>query len=338
MKRYARTLALLLLPAGSWAQTPLPQLAVRPISLPAELAYYDNQFSGLAIRQKALFLLSESRLQDKAEGKLYRIELADLERQLADTAYTLPYRKYPLVNLAVLQGKINAQNQEYEGLEALAFDGKQLYFSVETTTLSPNCYLLKGTLQDSAVVLDTGFLLALPKPTRPDGSHIYNAGFEAISKDRNTLLSFFEYNYFDSQNYAYQHTLSAAASPATALPLARLPFRITDITRTTGRHFTAINYFFKGEGEDTVYRTPATDPASTALIRTGAAYHNYCRLVAIRRRGRELSWQPIGELPGPYMGYNWEGLAAHKKGYFLINDKYTPQKPFTSTLVYIRKP
>ena len=29
-----------------------------------------------------------------------------------------------------------------------------------------------------------------------------------------------------------------------------LPFRLTDITKTRGNDFTAINYFYKGEGED----------------------------------------------------------------------------------------
>ena len=58
---------------------------VRNISLPPEIGYYDNQFSGMYIKDKKLFLMSESRLQDSAEAKLYSIKLKDIERQLADS-------------------------------------------------------------------------------------------------------------------------------------------------------------------------------------------------------------------------------------------------------------
>ena len=36
------------------------------------------------------------------------------------------------------------------------------------------------------------------------------------------------------------------------------------------------------------------------------------------------------------MGYNWEGIAAYKAGYFIINDKYTPSRPYRTTLLYLQ--
>jgi len=96
-------------------------------------------------------LLSESRLQDQAEAKLYTVALADLDRQLADSTYVLPYQKLPLNNLARMQAKMAALGQRYEGLEALLLTKDAAYFSVETTTPSANCYLLKGRLGATAV-------------------------------------------------------------------------------------------------------------------------------------------------------------------------------------------
>ena len=149
-----------------------------------------------------------------------------------------------------------AAGQQYEGLEAMLIDGDTVYFSVETATPSTSCYLLKGTLTASAVVLDTTFLAPLAKPVAADGKHIYNAGFEALAEANKQVVAFFEFNSFPGQNYAYALAKRPAPGSPTPLPFAPLPFRITDMTPTGRNHFTAINYFFKGGGGDAVYRTP----------------------------------------------------------------------------------
>ncbi|RZL08412.1 MAG: hypothetical protein EOO62_15365, partial [Hymenobacter sp.] len=331
----ALLLSLALLPA--WAQQ--PQFAVRNLPLPKELAYYDNQFSGLYIAKNQLFLMSESRLQDKAEAKLYTVQLADLDRQLADTTYTLPYQKLPIENLARLRAKMAAAGQSYEGLEALVIDQDVVYFSVETATPSTNCYLLKGRLQAAAVVLDTTFLLPVAKPLAPGGAHIYNAGFEALALTNKHLVAFFEYNYFPGQNYAYEFDrapLRRASAPR-QVALDKVPFRITDLTATGKQHFTAINFFFKGDGDDAVYRTPATDTTSSRLIGGPGGYHSYCRLLDVTRTGNGFTCKPLWEFPLAYWGYNWEGIAAYKQGYFIINDKYTPSRPYQTKLLYLQK-
>jgi hypothetical protein len=315
-----------------------PPLTVHPLSLPKELEFYDNQFSGLAISRGKLFLLSESRLQDKAEAKLYTVQLTDLDRKLQDTAYVLPFQKLPLNHLQSLRTQIKAAGQSYEGLEALQIDGDVVYISVETATPSANCYLLKGRLNSTAVELDTTFFAILPKPLAAAGSHIYNAGFEALTQANKQLVAFFEYNSFPSQNYAYgldKHRISSASSPR-QLPFAPLPFRITDVTPARKHHFTAINFFFKGDGEDAVYRVPASDAANTKLITDSKGFKNYCRLVDITFKNNRFTWQPLWEFPAQYMGYNWEGIVAYKGGYFIINDKYTPSRPYRTTLLYLQ--
>ena len=320
------------------AQAQQPHFTVRSLRLPQELAYYDNQFSGLAASADKLFLMSESRLQDQAEAKLYAVRLADLDRQLADTSYVLPYQKVLITGLPALRARMTAAGQRYEGLEAMLLVQDVVYLSVETDTPSPLCYLLKGQLRADAVVLDTTFLLPLAKPLAPDGSHIYNAGFEALAEANKHVLAFFEYNSFPGQNYAYELTgnkLSSASAPG-KLPFAQLPFRITDVTAAGKNRFTALNFFFKGEGGDAVYRTPASDLPNAQLIRDGAGYKSYSRLLTIELKDNKLTWQPLWEFPEKYRGYNWEGLAAYKGGYFVINDKYTPSRPYQTTLLYLQ--
>lgn len=328
-------LATLLLSSLFFAARAQPrQFDVRKLALPKELAYYDNQFSGLYIAQGKLFLLSESRLQDQAEAKLYTVALADLDRQLTDSTHALPYQKIPIHNMSRMRAKMAALGQRYEGLEALLLTKDAAYFSVETTTPSTNCYLLKGKLGATAVELDTTFLLALPKPVAADGSHIYNAGFEALVAADDHVVAFFEYNFFP-KNYAYE-VAGRGKSRIRPLPFSPLPFRLTDLTATGGHHYTGIDYFFKGEGDDTVYRLPETDVPNYKLIVENGVFKNYCRLVDIELKDSKVSWTPLWEFPVAYRSYNWEGLAAYKGGYFVINDKYTPARPYQTTLLYLQ--
>ncbi|MGI4835209.1 MAG: hypothetical protein ACRYFK_17280 [Janthinobacterium lividum] len=332
--------ALLLWCSGLPALAQQPRFAVRRLHLPKELAYYDNQFSGLSLSAGQLVLMSESRLQDQAEAKLYTVKLTDLDHQLRDSTFALPYQKLPLLHLPALRARMAAAGQSYEGLEALLIDGRTIYLSVETATPSANCYLLRGTLGPAAVVLDTTFMLPLPKPLAAGGAHIYNAGFEALAGAGKRLFAFFEYNYFSGGNYAYELDKQHLSSSLLGKPAVdKVPFRVTDITATGGKRFVGINYFFKGDGGDAVYRPPAAETANAALIvdkTDESGYKNYCRLITIELKDGKFSWQPLWELPEQYRSYNWEGIAAYKSGYFLINDKYTPSKPYQTTLLYLQ--
>ncbi|WP_139924122.1 hypothetical protein [Hymenobacter sp. DG01] len=329
-------LVLLMLWAASTHAQKAP-FSIQAVSLPAEIADRNNQFSGLFIRNNQLLLLSESRLQERAEAKVYALDLASLDAQLKQKMGEVKYRKYALQNLDKLRARMDSAHQEYEGLEGITMVGDTAYFTVETTTPSAYCYLIKGELDDAAasIRLDPRYLVPLPKPVLTDGTHIHNAGFEAAADYDQSLLLLFEYNYFSHDNYAFRLPTGAAPTPDIPryVPVARLPFRVTDLVHTGGNRFTAINYFFNG-AEDSVYRTPAPDP-NARLIRNGSNYQNYCRLISLRYRRGRVSWKPLFELPREYMTYNWEGLAAYRGGYFLINDKYGPSNQ--STLLYLRK-
>ena len=111
---------------------------VTNISLPPEISYYDNQFSGLYVHEKKLYLMSESRIQDKAEAKLYSILISDLQHKMLDTSFILPYKKIPIKNLDVLRKKMDAIGDEYEGLEAMVIKGNNVYLTVETATPDPH--------------------------------------------------------------------------------------------------------------------------------------------------------------------------------------------------------
>lgn len=331
---YLLSLFLCLITAAATAQQ--PQFIVHNLSLPGEIAFHNNQLSGLYVHNEQLFLLGESRLQENAEGKIYSISLADIDKKLADSSYQLPWRKYHIYNLDSLKDKINAAGQIYEGLEAIIIDQNDIYLSVETVTESLNCYLLKGVLTDTSIALNSQFLVPIPKFTTANGKPVYNAGFESIAKMNGFIFAFYEFNYFSGANNVYvldQFSFKGNNCLHT-FPITKLPFRLTDITNTGENHFTAINYFYKGEGEDTVYRTPAADTVSSRLITGDSGYKNYCRLIDLELKEDAFTWKTLWEFPPLYSDYNWEGIAAYKDGYFIMNDKYSP-KPNRSTLLYL---
>lgn len=315
-------------------QSQSKKLSVRKILLPTAISYYDNQFSGLQIADEKIYLMSESRLQDKREAILYTIKLTDINYQLKDSTYTLPYEKIFIYGLDSLAIEMKKNGQQYEGLEAFVIKNQTVYFSVETTTPSSYCYLLKGSLDKGSIYLQPK-LIAMPKPHKPGSVNIYNAGFEAITIIRNKLYAFFEYNYFN-KNYAYGYDTTLNKTVVETLQISKLPFRITDITPVGNNHFTAINFFYKGDGADTVYRVSASDKPADILIRKQNAYYDYCRLIDIHFSNNHFSWKPLWTFPPEYTGYNWEGIAAYNKGYFVINDKYTIVKPYASVLLYIK--
>jgi hypothetical protein len=306
------------------------------IGLPAAISYYDNQFSGMFLQDEKLYLMSESRLQDKREAKIFVIKIADINRKMLDTSYKMHFETYPIKNLELLREKMEGLGDDYEGLEAMYLDGDNIYLTVETATPSKNCYLLRGNLYENAIFLEPSFLLPMPKPTTNNGGHIYNAGFEALTMIDLSLISIFEYNSFAKDNAAIAITpQSYTRALYQKVNMDILPFRITDITKTGKNTFTAINYFYKGEGADTVYRVPKTDAKNDPLIRDASGYKGYCRLIKLKYKNYKFSWEPFWEFPKEYMEYNWECIAEHNGGYFILNDKYTPKKPYSSVLLYL---
>lgn len=303
------------------------------IQLPKAIAYYDNQFSGLQVANEKLYLLSECRIQDKRETVIYSISLKELEQSFLDTSHQLQYEKTIINGLEALAAKMQQNNQEYEGLEAFVIKNNTVYLSVETNTPSPLAYILKGKLKHNTVQLSKNYL-AVAKPHKPDGTHIYNAAFESMMLHQNKLALFFEYNYFE-KNYAYTAN-TALNNHLDSIPLQHLPFRITDITQIDNDRFMALNVFYKGDGGDTVYRVPDQDSTNNNLIKFNGAYEDYSRLIELKYNDAGFTWKPVWEFPIAYRGYNWEGIAKYKNGYFVINDKYTRNKPYMSTLLYLQ--
>jgi hypothetical protein len=309
-------------------------LQVTTIPLPKELSDPDKQFSGLFIYSGQLWLLPECRLQENQEAALYVIPLQSLDDLINNKATNIDFKKIPVEGLSYMRSKMQLHGQQYEGLEALVLNGNSIYISVETNTPSTEAYLIKGKIFNDRIMLDTSILFPLQKPLKEKGVHIYNAGFEAMSLNQNKLHCFFEYNSFKHGNFVYSVDTSLNLAPG-QVPLPAIPFRVSDITMTGNHDAAAINYFYNGSGKDEVYR-PSKEEAPYQLVHDSSNFFSYSRLINIHFTSNEISWSVKGEFPRQYWQYNWEGIAAYKSGYFLINDKYTSSRPYQSVLLFVK--
>ena len=312
---------------SSFAQT----ANTRFLSLPKETAEPENQISGLYIAHDQLYLLSESRLQDSSPARLYSIPLADVDKKLKDTAFALHYKVVPIIGLENLRNKMDASGSKFEGLEAFVIEGDNIFLNVETNTPSPYCFVLSGALSDGKVILKNE-LIPLKKPRKENGMAIFNAGFEAMTKWKNKLYSFYEYNYFKNGSFVY--TLKKNQQTFDSIPIQMMPFRITDITHKKGKKFTGINFFYKGDTMENGYVIDSTDK-DYLRTRSGDKFISYIRLIQLKIHRKKITWKSLLELPSEIHQYNWEGITAYKKGYLIINDKYTPARPYETRLMFV---
>jgi hypothetical protein len=310
---------------------------VQPINLPEELRSANNQFSGLYKKGNKLWLMSESRVQEKLESVVYAIRLKQLKACIEDSTLTPQFEKIEIVGLEKLVEIMKAQNEVFEGLEAISVKGKNVYLSVETETPSTYAYILKGRYKKGKIWLNENGFLPVVKPVAANGAAIYNAAFESIAVVKKRLHIFFEYNYFEGNNYVYSYNLKLDPASKDSAIINPMPFRMSDVYYEGKGQYVGINTFYKGGGKDTINRPRANDSVANTIVLGKSGYRNYSRLVSLVDNGKSFKWETFCELPAKWAdGFNWEGVAPFNGGYLIVNDKFTPARPYYSALVFVR--
>lgn len=311
-----------------YAQHPDPKIV--PIRLPDSLRSGSREFSGLAIHGDRLFLLCENRddhLKKPTQG-IYSLKLAELDRCLADTNTVIEdFAYHHLAGLDEISGRITG----YQGLESIAFAGDKFFVTVETSMDADAGYLLTGIFRNHTFELDTSRVLVLPKPKLPDGSHVFNAGFEALVPLGRRLFAFYEFNGFNN-NYAYK--ISVARSSRAPVRVDKIPFRLTDMTRWKGRRTVAINYFFPLKAE-AIYQEGLAGEDSVWIHSSNGSLRPFARLVVCRIGRKRVKIEKSYAMPEKYWTSNWEGIARYRNGLLLVNDKFTKGGKPESQLIFV---
>jgi len=299
-----------------------PETAAVNIPLAGTLASRDAEISGMAWYGDNLILMPQypNFSEEAGDGFLYALPKDQIVAYLAGETYEpLEPARIPFTAPDV-QDTIAG----FEGYEAIAFLGDEVYMTIESETDSGLVgYLLFGEIEPnlSAVTMNTVNLVPIPAQ-----SSVGNMCEESLVVTGDGMFTIYEANGAGVNAAPVVNLFDMSLAPVDPIPFANVEYRITDATELDGdNRFWAINYFFPGD-EDLL---PESDPLADKYGEgaTHAASDGVERLVEFQYSadGIALTETPPIQLQLMADGSlrNWEGLVRlDESGFLLATDKY----------------
>ena len=232
------------------ARDPNALVPVLGICLAGDAAARANEYSGLAWHGDELFLLPQwsPRGLTRARSQpgftrpwLYRIPGARLR------AWVDGRDRSPITPERVALDTLDlANNPDYQGFEAIAFDGDRAALVVERGDRDRMSGLLVTARLDPSrgVVLDRD-ALALDVPMRSD-----NHAYEALTRVDGSWLALFELNGMDTSCASTALRLDPRGGDPRAVAVEPIPYRVTDATTVDAqRRFWVTQYSYRDVGD-----------------------------------------------------------------------------------------
>jgi hypothetical protein len=298
---------------------------VTEIPLSGAVAKPSAEVSGLAWYGDYLILLPQypDFANGEWDGAIYALPRANLLAYLAG-AWPSPLEAIPIPFVAPgLADRIAG----FEGYEAIAFLGDQVFLTVESDPPGGmKAYLVSGRIAPdlSVVTLDTATLAEIPAQ-----SPIGNMSDEAMLVVGDRLMTIYEVNGAGINPSPVAHLFSTNLAPMGTLPFPQIEYRITDATALDAEgRFWAVNYFFPGDTD----LWPTTDPLAERYGQSPAQTEPRAveRLVEFQYTESDIRLTdraPIqlgssDSLLGG-LGRNWEGLVRlNDDGFLLVTDLF----------------
>jgi hypothetical protein len=295
------------------------EVEVVEVPLPGVYGAALREYSGMAWHGDTLVLLPQypSALGNQLVTLGRAQILAYLDGAPADTLVPAP--------IPFDDGGLPGSLPGFQGFEALAFVGDTAYLTIETSgTFGMRCHVVRAQVHAEgglALVLEPQTLTEIPLPVQLD-----NMCHEAVLALPDRVVTFFEANGANVNPNPVVQTFDAQLAPLASLPLARLEYRLTDVTPVDAEgRFWAINYFYPGEAD---LLDPAPDPL-VPLYGEGPTH----AASAVVERLVELVWSPDGvtlaDRPPLQLrlmereSRNWEGLVRlDDRGLLLVTDRF----------------
>ena len=135
----------------------------------------------------------------------------------------------------------------YEGIEAIAFDGEDVYITVEGRDGRRMAgYLMKGIYDGEMVSIDVGKAISIPAATS-----ISNYSEEAIFLTTGGVVTMYEVNGENINSAPMVHGFDRELTSTKQGSFPNIEYRVTDATRIDGEgKFWMINYNFPGSQDD----------------------------------------------------------------------------------------
>jgi hypothetical protein len=309
---------------GPPAATPTAPGSARLVTLRLEgpAARDDAELSSLTRDGERVILLPQYPMRFAAEGHLgalFVLDETDVDAAIGGARGAL--RPRPLW----LDGDVSAYRAGFEGFEAIALDGDDVWLTVEAKgEARMRSLVLHGRIDRDA---NTIRLDAEPFAVWDGQTPIGNAGPEGAFVDReHRLVVLDEANGAQVAPHAQVRVVGLEPGAQQTAPMATLEYRVTDAT-TLGEDglVWALNYLWPGSAAK--YR-PAPDAVAAAYPPPAdhRAAEHVERVVPLRWDGASLKvaadvaplWLPLV----PDRPRNWEGIARFGSGFLVATDQH----------------
>ncbi len=210
----------------------------------------------------------------------------------------------------------------YEGFEAVATDGINFYFAIETGGEKPYTYAVKAVLNrdHKQLIFDESSLTKLNPPVTID-----NASYESLLLYGNRLYFGYEGNGVNINSEPYVLSTDLNFNNQKRVNIQNLEYRLTDFTSAKNNNeIYAINYHWINDTEK--YNPGLDQITGIDLSQIGVERFVPMKITSkgfipdIKRHVLDLQ----------YKGRNWEGVEYLGDGLLIVTDKYP-----TSILMYV---
>jgi len=300
---------------GAGGEAPVTLL---PLAGPA--AQSKAEFSGMAWYGDTLILLPQ--YPSRFGNVVFGLPKAAILSYLAGTSGD------PLepLQIPLITGGLEDQVDDFEGFEAIAFAGDQVYLAIEASPGRQMLgHLVAGRIAPdlSAITLDPATLVENPPQAQID-----NFTDESLLVFDGALYTFFE-NYgldFNPHRVAHCFGFDLQPCPTPTLPFPAVEYRLTDVTPPNAQgRFWAINYFFTGDTKI----APQADPLAEQYGQgpTHAIYDTVERLVEFQIGPSGITFTGTAPIQLQLLegdeSRNWEGIALlDDQGFLVVTDKF----------------
>jgi hypothetical protein len=308
-------------------QTLLPvtprEIPVQTIPLAGTISSSDAEISGMAWYGDTLVILPqypEVNLSDQGYPSLFALTKNEiLEFLEGTTTQPLTPTKIPFI-----APDIAGQIHGYEGYEAIAFDGDQVYLTIEANNLGTMTgYLISGVIQPdiNQIQLDPSSLTLIPTQTQ-----IFNTAYEALLVAGDQIITFFESNGAELNSDPSAYHFDKSTFSHRRINFTNIEYRLTDasVTDEHGRFWVA-NVYFPIE----LWFYASSDPLSEKYGQgeTHSSYLTVERMLELQYDGESINLtdtQPVQlELIDDFNSRNWEALALlDDLGFLAMTDSY----------------
>lgn len=299
----------------------------REIKLSGNVSERNSEISGLAWHKNDLFFVAQypGNYAEGESGVLWKISKKEIYNAIENPEAVLTPRKVMLNT----NGMGNVINSRGSGLEAIVFDGDDVYLSIENSELKDTYgIIVKGKIDahgDKISILPESAVKIEHKV------NIFNFAEETLTQSRDYIISIFEGNGRKIYPDAKAHLVSKKTGDISVIPIEHLEYRITDATELDENgNFWVINYFYPGD-KSKMKLCPDKVVCKFGIGKTHRKNEQVERLVEFNFDGKRLQMTdrpPIQlKLKKDCKSNNWEGIVRlDDKGFLLITDYYPDTK------------